>query len=103
SVSVSVMRRHLPRIRYGNIAAGDSAEFAMNLAATNVRAAASLRFVLFDVAVGGGWDRYTSAAQVAFVDPTRPLTNPQRIPLDLSATREVLFVDAGLALGFGRL
>jgi hypothetical protein len=98
AVSLSVMRRHLPRLQYGDVTAGDSAQFATDLNATNIRAVASLRFVLLDVAAGVGWDRYTSSAEVAFLDPSRPLTNPQRIPLALRSTREVLFVDAGLDL-----
>ncbi len=102
AVSLSVMRRHLPRIQYGDVAAGNAAQFSSDLNATNVRAAASLRLLFLDVAAGVGWDRYSSRAEVAFNDPTQP-TNPQRIALDLHDTREVLFLDAGLDLATAKL
>jgi len=49
-----------------------------------------------------GWDRYSSTAEVAFIDPTR-VTNPQRIPLDLSNSRAVLFVNGGLSFAVMKL
>jgi len=102
AVSLSFMRRHLPRIQYGDVAAGNAAQFSSDLNATNVRADASLRLLFLDVAAGVGWDRYSSRAEVAFNDPTQP-TNPQRIALDLHDTREVLFLDAGLDLATAKL
>src|SRR3989449_1502958 len=102
AVSLSVMRRHLPRLQYGDVAAGNAAQFSSDLNATNVRAAASLRLLFLDVAAGVGWDRYSSRAEVAFNDPTQP-TNPQRIALDLHDTREVLFLHAGLDLATAKL
>src|SRR6266568_8477858 len=56
AVSLSVMRRHLPRLQYGDVAAGNAAQFSSDLNATNVRAAASLRLLFLDVAAGVGWD-----------------------------------------------
>ena len=103
AVSVSVMRRHLPRLQYGDLATGDSVQFSTDLGATNIRAVASMRLLLLEFAGGVGWDRYSSTAEVAFLDPTRPLSNPQRIPLDLRNTREMLFLDAGLDLATVKL
>src|SRR3989442_725442 len=92
AISVSIMRRHLPRLQYGDLATGDSVQFSTDLGATNIRAVASMRVLLLEFAGGVGWDRYSSTAEVAFLDPTRPLSNPQRIPLDLRNTREMLFL-----------
>ena len=103
ALSVSIMRRRLPRLQYGDIAAGDNVQFSTDLGATNVRAMASMRLLFVDVAAGVGWDRYASSAAVAFIDPTRPLTNPQRIALDLRDNREVAFLDAGLDLATAKL
>jgi len=103
AVSVSIMRRHLPRLQYGDVTAGDSVQFSTDLGATNIRAVASLRGTFLELAGGVGWDHYSSTAEVAFLDPTRPLTNPQRIPLDLHNSREVLFLDAGLDLATAKL
>lgn len=96
SVSVSVMRRHLPRLQYGDLSAGEAFEFAADLDATNLRAVASLRLLTLDVAAGVGWDKYTTAASVAvneLIDPTAPPTR-REILLDLDTSRTLLFVDA---------
>src|SRR6266550_4139540 len=42
AVSVSIMRRHLPRLQYGDVTAGDSVQCSTDLGATNIRAVASL-------------------------------------------------------------
>lgn len=102
SVSVSVMRRHIPRLQYGSVTAGDQFAFATDLDATNIRATASVRLLLLDVAAGLGWDKYTSKALVVFSDPTR-VPNRQQISLDLDNSRTLLFADAGLNLALVQL
>jgi hypothetical protein len=97
AVSFSIMRRHLPRLRYG-AGTGDSAQFSMNLQAVNFRFVTSVQLVLVEVAAGVGVDRYTSSADVTFIDPAQPMTNPQRVPLSLRGSRGVFFVDAALDL-----
>ncbi|MGH7753734.1 MAG: hypothetical protein ACREN5_13045, partial [Gemmatimonadales bacterium] len=54
SVSVSLMRRTLPRLTYGDVNAGDQIEFSTDLKATNMRVVAGMRLLLFDVAAGFG-------------------------------------------------
>jgi hypothetical protein len=98
SVSVSVMRRTLPRLQYGSLAAGDQFEFATDLRATNVRVAASLRLINLDAAAGFGFDRYSSSADLRFYDNPPLNTNVRDVPLDRTASRSVLFVNAGLDL-----
>ena len=99
TVSVSVMKRHVPRIRFGDVGAGDPADFATDLNALNVRVAAGMRVLFADVAAGIGVDRYTSTAVIRYRDGliTRTVT------LDLKSTRQVLFANVGLALGLARL
>jgi hypothetical protein len=98
SVSVSVMRRSLPRLTYGNVNGGDQMEFSTDLKATNIRVVAGIRLLLVDVAAGFGWDTYTSDAYVAFDDPTVPLVQRSQIDLKLDNSRSVLFLNAGLNL-----
>jgi len=95
AVSVSVMKRHVPRIQFGDVSANDPADFATDLSATNWRATAGMRVLFADVAAGIGVDHYTSAAIIHYRDGlfTRTVT------LDLANTREVLFANAGLTMG----
>ncbi|MGH7671567.1 MAG: hypothetical protein ACREMC_01610 [Gemmatimonadales bacterium] len=99
TVSVSVMKRHVPRIQFGDVGAGDLADFATDLNATNWRAAAGLRVLFADVAAGIGVDRYTSTAAIRYRDGLTTRT----VTLDLKDTRQVLFANVGLALGLARL
>src|SRR5437773_23875 len=100
SISVSAMRRTLPRVQYGSLSAGDQFEFDTDLKATNVRVAASMRLLLFDVAAGFGFDKYSSTAHLRFHDT--PLTVKQ-VPLSRDNSRQVLFLNAGLDLMAAKL
>jgi len=95
AVSLSVMKRHVPRIQFGNVSANDPADFATDLSATNWRASAGMRVLFADVAAGIGVDHYTSAALIHYRDGlfTRTVT------LHLANTREVLFANAGVTMG----
>ncbi len=95
AVSVSVMKRHVPRIQFGNVSANDPADFATDLNATNWRATAGMRVLFADVAAGIGVDHYTSAAIIHYRDGLFIRT----VTLDLANTREVLFANAGLTMG----
>jgi hypothetical protein len=101
TVSVSVMRRHLPRVQFGDVAppTSDPADFATDFDATNWRAVAGMHILFADVAAGIGVDHYTSAAIIHFQD----ITGPKTVTLDLANTREVLFADAGLTAGLVKL
>lgn len=104
SLSVSYMRRTLPRIQYGVLApalgSGDQFEFDTDLKADNYRVEAGWRFVLVDLAAGLGIDHYTSTAHIRFHDTP---TTTQTVTLDLANTRQVLFVNAGLSLAAAKL
>lgn len=99
SVSASVMRRHLPRVRYGDVDTGDPIEFSTNLRATNVRVTAGLSLTMLELAAGLGIDTYTSDARIRYED----FGTTRLVALDLDNTRQVLFLDAGLSLGLARL
>ena len=98
-VAVSVMRRGLPEIRYGDLAGGDDYSYAVDLQATNVRATAGRRFSVLTVAGGLGWDKYTGDATIAFRNPVTSLPEAP-IELELDQTRWMGFLDAGLDLSF---
>src|SRR5947207_5263821 len=102
ALSVSWMRRTLPRIQYGHLGpsfgTGDQFEFSMDLQADNYRAVASWKFVLVDLAAGLGIDHYSSSqTTIRFHDASTP-TSVRTIVINPNNTREVLFVDGGLSL-----
>jgi len=97
-VSVSLMRRDLPTITYGDIASGDEFQYAVDLRATNLRLMASKRFAPVDLAAGLGWDRYTGSALIRIHDGLAP-----DVPVRLRTSRAIAFLDAGLGLGVARL
>jgi hypothetical protein len=99
SVSVSVMKRHVPRVQFGDVTGNDPADFATDLNATNWRVVAGMRVLFADVAAGLGVDHYTSAARIRFQD----VTGPRTVNIDLANTREVLFANAGLSMGLAKL
>jgi hypothetical protein len=99
AVSVSVMKRHVPRVQFGDVTANDPADFATDLNVTNWRAVAGMRIVFVDVAAGLGIDHYTSAATIHYFDGLTTHT----VTLDLANTREVLFVNGGLTMGLVKL
>ncbi|HMJ58947.1 MAG TPA: hypothetical protein VK467_07410 [Gemmatimonadales bacterium] len=99
SVSVSVMKRHVPRVQFGDVAGGDPADFATDFDAVNWRATAGMRVLFVDVAAGVGIDHYTSAATIHYTDGFTTHT----VTLDLANTREVLFANAGLTMGLVKL
>jgi len=99
SVSVSVMKRHVPRVQFGDVAGGDPADFATDFDAVNWRATAGMRVLFADVAAGVGIDHYTSAATIHYFDGVTTHT----VTLDLANTREVLFANAGLTMGLVKL
>jgi hypothetical protein len=102
AVSVSLMRRDIPRLAYGDLDEGDQYRYAVDLHATNLRVVASKRLAIVDLAAGFGWDRYTGDATIQFRDPLTAVVQPA-IELELDQTRALLFLDAGLDLRALRL
>lgn len=93
AVSVSAMRRHLPRLTYGDVDAGDEFRYGVDLRATNLRLVASKQLAAVQLAAGVGWDRYTGKAEVELRDqPGAAVT------VDLEESRTLAFLNAGLDL-----
>jgi hypothetical protein len=95
SVTVSVMRRDIPRITYGNTTGGDTYSYGLDLHATNLRAVAGYKLTLFTVGAGLGWDKYTGDARVAFKNQAAPGTT-LNVKTDLDNSRTMAFLNAGL-------
>lgn len=97
SVSLSVMRRTLPRIRYGQLGSTFSSDsafmFDTDLRATNIRLVAGMHILLLDVAAGVGFDQYTSTAHVSYYNS---LATTKTDTIKLDNKRSILFVDAGM-------
>ena len=100
-VSVSVMRRSIPQVGFGDLSAGDDLAADLNLHATSIRVVASQRWAVLSLAGGAGWSRYTGDAVAAFRDPATSL--PSTISVHLDQRRTVIFADAGIDLKFMKL
>lgn len=98
ALTVSVMRRTLPRIGVGDLNAGDKYTYASDLRSTDYRATVGKAFGPLDLGAGAGWTEYAASAQIVFVNPISNLPEPS-IFLDITDSRTVVFVDAGLTLG----
>ena len=93
-VSVSLMRRSIPRVSYGDLAAGDDYAYAADVQAWNLRAVAGRRFSLLALAVGLGHDWYDGEASARFREPFTGIVVP--IDLELNTSRTMAFANAGL-------
>ena len=99
ALSLSVMRRSVPRVQYGNIAdVAEEFQYAIDLTATNFRLAASQRFRGFALAGGLGYDRYTGDAEIAVREPGL-LNLVGTVDIELEASRWMLFANPSLEAG----
>jgi hypothetical protein len=98
ALSLSVMRRSVPRVQYGDLTdPSDEFQYAIDLTATNYRLAASRRFAGFALAGGVGYDRYTGDAAVGVRAPGVPVVGNMTIQLE--ASRWMLFANPSLEAG----
>jgi hypothetical protein len=74
----------------------------VDLHATNLRLVASKKLLVFDLAGGLGWDKYTGDAVIRFRDPVSGITQPA-VPVELENTRVLGFLNAGMSLSVMRL
>jgi hypothetical protein len=93
AVAVSAMRRHVPRLAYGDLESGDEFRYGVDLQATNLRLVASKQLAAFQLAAGIGWDRYTGEADVQLRGAAEPA-----VSLGLEESRTLAFINAGLDL-----
>ena len=100
ALSLSVMRRSVPRVQYGNITDPlEEFQYAIDLTATNFRLAASQRFAGFALAGGLGYDRYTGDANIAVREPDLPVDLVGTVRIELEASRWMLFANPSVAAG----
>lgn len=97
AVTVSAMRRNIPRITFGDVAGGDNYSFSTNLDVTNLRAVAGYKLAILAVGAGLGWDKYTSDARIDFADQTVP-GQTRSVQRDLDNTRTMAFLTGALDL-----
>jgi hypothetical protein len=102
NISMSVMRRDIPTIAYGDAPGGDDYSYSLDLHATNLRLIASKQVAILDLAAGLGWDKYTGNAIIQFRDPITTTLQPN-VLVDLDNSRVLGFVNAGLSLSMLRL
>jgi hypothetical protein len=102
ALSVSIMRRDIPQISYGDVPAGDRYSYGVDLQATNLRIVASKHLLVFDLAGGFGWDKYTGDAVIRFRDPITSVPQPN-VLVDLESTRTMAFLNAGVSMSVVRL
>lgn len=102
ALSVSIMRRDIPQISYGDVPAGDRYSYGVDLQATNLRLVASKHLLVFDLAGGFGWDKYTGDAVIQFRDPITNIPQPNLL-VDLESTRTMAFLNAGVSMSVVRL
>lgn len=96
AVSVSVMRRNIPQLIYGDVDAGDQYTYSVDLHATNLRVVASKKVSILGLAAGLGWDKYTGDAGVLFREPSLLGNGDIRsLGIDLDNSRIMGFVNAG--------
>lgn len=97
SVTVTAMRRDIPRLTVGSVTGGDNYSYGVDLHATNLRAVAGYHLGMFSVGAGLGWDKYTGDARIAFEDQNLPGTT-LRVNTDLDNSRTMAFLTAALDL-----
>jgi len=102
NLSVSLMRRDIPTVAYGNVATGDDYSYSVDLHATNLRLIASKQVAILDLAAGLGWDKYSGDAIIQFRDPITSNLQPN-VLVDLNNSRMLGFVNAGLSMSMVRL
>ncbi len=96
TVSLSVMKRDMPGIRFGDRAAGDQLSASTTFSAIAVRLMVGGRYKLLTLAAGGGMDLYKGTGAVTFADSTGADTT---VAVDLSTSRIMTTINAGLDVG----
>jgi hypothetical protein len=97
TVSLSVMKRDMPAIIFGDLSRGDRLSASTTLSAINARLLVGGQLGPFEVTGGGGVDLIKGKGRVAFVDPVSAADST--ITLDLSTMRINTLLNAALDLG----
>jgi hypothetical protein len=101
-ISISGEYQWTGRIRYGNVAQGDDAQFGMDMEAASFRLGLSKSFVSLGLALTIGWDHYQSEVDfgIAGSDGNLVAVVPQDSPASLSAGRWLAAVDVSYIVLF---
>ena len=108
-VSVSYLRRDLPKIHMTARSAGDSLQVRdLDIQTTSWRIMASKSFFMFGVAAGGGKDRYESGTIISARMAARtvpPVSAFTAGPIDIkqTMTRTTMFLDLSMNLPFFKI
>ncbi len=96
TVSLNVMKRDMPSIRFGDRGAGDNLAVTTSLSAINVRLIAGGTAKGFSIAGGLGMDLYKGSGTVAFADSAGADTT---VAVELSTSRLMTLLNVGYELG----
>ncbi len=97
TVSLSVMKRDMPTLRFGDIGEGDDLSVATSLSAINVRLAVGGKLKLLKLSAGGGMDLIKGNGQVSYIDPVTQTDST--FAVELSTSRITTFLNAALDFG----
>ena len=98
TVSLSVVKRDLPIVHYGDMAGGDPSEVATNLSAVNVRLLVGGKLSILTLSAGGGMDMYKGNGTVRWRDQVAGADSS--IAVALSTSRLTATLNAALNFGF---
>ncbi len=96
AVSLSVMKRDMPGIRFGDRSAGARFSAATTLSVISGRLMVGGRVRPFTLAAGGGLDLYRGRGSVTFADSSGAHTT---VAVDLSTSRILSVINLGLEAG----
>ncbi len=98
TVSLSVMKRDMPAIRFGARADGDPLQASTSLSAINVRLMVGGKAGLLTLAAGAGMDLYSGTGVVTYADSTQA-SGDSTVTVELSTSRIMTTLNAGLEVG----
>jgi hypothetical protein len=90
------MKRDMPAVRFGNVAAGDRLSAATSFSAISARLLVGGRFPLLSLSAGGGVDLYKGSGSVTYADSTGV---DSTVAVQLSTMRIMTTVNAAIDLG----
>jgi hypothetical protein len=96
TISLSVMKRDMPAIRFGDLAAGDRLSAATSLSAISARLLVGGRLRILTLAAGGGIDLYKGSGSVSYADSAGV---DSTVAVQLSTMRIMTTANAAIALG----
>lgn len=98
TVSLNVMKRDIPRLRFGNRAAGDPMQLSTTLSAINARLMVGGKKGPVTLAAGAGMDLFKGDGLVTFADSTTA-TGDSTVAVPLSTSRIMTALNLGLTAG----